>query len=112
MRYVEEVLTAKEQELVQLEEHLTLRKSKLDEQEADLRLSAPIALTQQAEIMARKVTALKEVAFKLASSRNQAAVVRELEEFQSGLAGIEESCRLKAEAVGVELQETLAELTA
>jgi hypothetical protein len=40
---VEEVLTAKEQELVQLEEHLTLRRTKLDEQEAELRLATPLA---------------------------------------------------------------------
>jgi hypothetical protein len=101
---VEEVLSGKEQELVQLEEHLAQRRARLDEQEGQLRLAAPLVLAQQAELLGKKAGALREVAFRVASSRNQAAVVRELEEFESGLAAIEKGCRREQEAAGAELQ--------
>lgn len=45
---MEEVLTAKEQELMQLEEHLALRRAKLDEQEGEQRLGIPLIQGQQA----------------------------------------------------------------
>jgi hypothetical protein len=41
-------------------------------------MSGPLAVVQQADLLAKKAVALREVAFKVASSRNQAAVVREL----------------------------------
>lgn len=63
---------------MQLEEHLMLRRTRLDEQEAQQRLAVPLAMAQQAELLSRKAAALREVAFRVASSKNQAAAVREL----------------------------------
>jgi hypothetical protein len=60
--------------------------------------------------LSKKVKALREVALKIGNSRNQAAVARELDDFQRGLAELEDECRCGQEAAVAELQEAMADL--
>jgi hypothetical protein len=74
-----------------------MRRQQLEEQEGELKLSHYATINHHTELIAKKITSLREVASKLSICKSQAAIARELEEFQNGLVIIEESCRKSSE---------------